>query len=158
MPIIGFLTGKLIGPIASAAAVVLLGLLIASRIHGAVLQRQVDRLDASINNPKTGYVVQIATLRGDIARLRGFIGTYKTNEGIYMANEAIFRGRIAVQNTAVEALRAEGARRAALFAVASVSLAAEKASGQRLAQEIITMRPTANAALDSDLFILRAVQ
>lgn len=151
----GAIIKQLLGPIASAAALVLLVMLIAARIHAGVLERQVNRLDDRINNVKTGYIVKLDAEHAVVVKYTAYLRTYHASEGIYQANEKVYRGRIEQQNKAIDVWKAEATRRVALANVALKDLATEKAAGQKLAAEVLAMQPTANAALDADLFILR---
>lgn len=149
----------ILGLITSRIGIVGVGLLALGLMYGAwsiqvrSLRGQITRLDDRINNPdpEKGYVAKVA-------QLRGFIVIYKRNEGTYQNNEKIYRARIATQSEAVNMWKARADTLAAQSKAAAKEALIERAAAGKLAAEIVAMRPSTNAVLDANVFILRAVQ
>jgi hypothetical protein len=145
--------GGILAKVMAGGIIVLLIMLGVARFQLAARDRQITRLNDAIDNPdpEKGY-------KAKVAQLRFYIAGYKRNEDIYKSNEGIFRARIAIQNAAVDMWKAEAERRRLASLAARRDAETERASAQMLAAEIIATRPSANAALDAGLLILRAVQ
>jgi len=133
---IPLLTHRLAGPVATAAAAVLLVLLVAAQLQIGGLKRDVARLTDRIEHPRTGLQARLATCRAEARGLRGSLDR---------------------QSAAVAAWKAEAdaRQRAAEKAAHDARVVAE--SLRRRVAEILAARPGENVCASADALILESL-